>query len=446
MGSNKITRRRIIGTVTTVLVAAATLGFILVFGCSNKNKDKPTSNKEFFIGIYVPPQPHLLKTEDDIRMRFKQVADAGINRIWGFFPYGGDNETTPLVLDACAEYGLGFLPYLSLEREGAGDVEAELVRCLARVNKYKDHPGVCGFSLNDEPRASAFDRMAVVRREVDAILPEGKYSFSNLFPNYATEAQLGSNSYEEHVDDYIRKVQPKVLCFDHYPLRPDQQNDWRYEIDFVSNFITIRNASLKYDVPFLGFIQAIGWTGAREPNYDEYRWLCNAHIVFGAKGFSYFLYAMPYDGGGPEGFTNAMLDWNGNLTYLYDYAKNINKELAGYTHIVMKSKQDGFILVNQDVQMMETIPQNLRKTSYGNLSGIETSGAMMNGCFDLDDGRKAVLLFNWNKSDSMNAKLIFKKKEKYEIWGKEGCERKDKTSELDLSFFPGEAKFLLFGS
>ena len=403
-------------------------------------------SKALVIGIWVPPQPHLLVAENDIKMRFQQVADAGINMVWGNqWTYGADDALTPMVLDACEENGLGFLVSLGIARSGTGDVSAELARSITRVNKYKEHPAVRGFAMNDEPEADAFDRMAQIRSEIDAILPEGKYVTANLFPNYASAAQLGSPDYEMHVETYMQKVQPQVLSFDHYPLTSSNNIEDRRSRDliFVSNLITIRNASVKYDVPFWGFVQAIGWSGMREPTLDEYRWLCNAHIAFGAKGFSYFLYAQPYIGGGGEGFTNAMLDWNGNTTYLYDYAKNINKELAAFTHVVMPAEQDGFILVNQNEQMTATIPANLRKTAYGNLSQIESTGGMLNGCFDLN-GQKAVYLFNWGKENSINTRLIFNKNATFELWGKDGLEKEQTATELNVSFLPGEAKFLIF--
>ena len=386
----------------------------------------------------LPPPLHLLDTEANIKLRFKQIADAGINMVWGaHLPYGFDDAMMPTILDVCREYGLEIL--LDLKVRAAESVDVELARCLQNANKYKDHPAIRGFSMCDEPGANVFERMAVIRREVDAILPDGKYTIANLFPNYAPVWALGTPDYETHVDEYMQKVQPQVLSFDFYPLHANANVDG----PFVSNLITMRNASLKYHVPFWGFIQAIGWNGTREPTFDEYRWLCNAHIVFGAKGFSYFLYAMPVSGGGGEGFTNAMLAWDGNLTHLYDYAQKINKEFSQFSHKFMPFIQDGFIPVNQDALMNQTIPADLQRTYYGNLSLIETAGEMLNGCFDLN-GQKAVYLFNWSKDNNMSAKLLFDGTVNFRLWGKDGLEIENTASELNVSFVPGEAKFLIF--
>ena len=454
MKSNEINRRRFIGTVATASAGVATLGFMPIFGCkSNKGvKENPvdtTVDKDLVIGIWVPPPPHLLTTENDIKQRYKQIADAGINFIWGnsWFHIPEMYEKMQVILNACAEFGLTIMPALQIDTKSSAFSESELSRCLDLVNQNKNHPAVCGFNMIDEPSANIFDRLAVLRREIDAVLPDGKYTIANLFPNYASSDQLGSPDYETHVDDYMRKIQPKVLSFDHYPLVDTGDPEARNSRDrlFVANLITIRNASTKYHVPFWGFIQSIGWSGMREPTLDEYRWLCNAHIAFGAKGFSYFLYSAIGDTGGREGFTNSMLDWNGNVTYLYDYAKNINKELSGFANIVMPFLQDGFMLVNQNEQMTSTIPASLRRTSYGNLRTIETTGEMMNGCFDLN-GQKAVYLLNWSKDASMTARLVFDKNVNFRLWSKEQLEKEDTATTLDVSFIPGEAKFLIFNA
>jgi hypothetical protein len=434
---NEISRRCFIGTAAAVTAGITTAGFMPALGTDRPLNGKLDTGKKFVVGLWVPPPPHLLDNEANIKLRFKQIADAGINLMWDLWQYGNNDQIMPMVLDACHEYGLEFILYLRLS--GAGSVDAELARCLEIANKYKDHPAVRGFSMCDEPGANFFDRMAVIRREVDAILPAGKYTTANLFPNYAPVSALGTPDYDTHVEEYMEKVQPKVLSFDFYPLHATGNADSQFAV----NLMTIRNASVKYRVPFWGFIQAIGWNGMREPTFDEYRWLCNAHIVFGAKGFSYFLYAMPYEGGGPEGFTNAMLTWDGKLTHLYDYAKKINKEFAQFSHKFMPFNQDGFIPVNLDEQMNRTIPESLLRTSYGHLTKIETSGKMFNGCFNLD-GHIAVYLFNWSKDNSMSAKLGFDKTVNFQLWGKDGLEKDNTSSELNISFVSGEAKLLIF--
>ena len=399
--------------------------------------------KDLVIGLWVPPPPHLMTTEADIKMRYKQIADAGINMVLpGAWSYTADdpadNPMTLSVLNACEEYGLEFYLHLQVSKDVNTDAAAELARCIARAEKFRNHPAVRGFFIHDEPLAGIFDRLGTIRREVDAVLPEGKHTISNIFPS---GSGWGAPDYETYVEQYMQKVAPKVLSFDHYPLGSVKSSaEGR---GFVSNLITIRNAAIKYDVPFWGFIQAVGWTGRREPNLDEYRWLCNAHITGGAKGFSYFIYSATGPNMKNEGekFSDSMLAWDGTTTHLYDYAKNINKELSAFSRQVMPFVQDGFMPVNQEMNL--TIPVELYRTSYGNLSKIETTGEMLNGCFSLN-GQKAVYLFNWSRDSSMTAKLVFTGTVNFQLWGRNGLETEQSASEYNVSFVPGEAKFLIF--
>jgi len=68
---------------------------------------------------------------------------------------------------------------------------------------------------------------------------------------------------------------------------------------------------------------------------------------------------------------------------------------------------------------------------------------MLNGCFDLN-GKKAVYLFNWSKDAPMSAKLELNGQVYFQLWGKDGLEMEQTASELNVTFMPGEAKFLIF--
>ena len=85
------------------------------------------------------------------------------------------------------------------------------------VKAAMTHPAVIGYSVRDEPPASMFARLAEVKRWGSKLDPKGLY-FVNLFPNYANTGQLGTDTYEQYVEQYIQVFHPQVICFDHYPL------------------------------------------------------------------------------------------------------------------------------------------------------------------------------------------------------------------------------------
>jgi len=330
---------------------------------------------------------------------------------------------------------------LPIDRTGESDFEAEMAWCFSYVDKYKDHPAVSGFNMIDEPSAALFGRLAEARERIDAAVPEGKYTIANLFPNYASASQLGVKTYAEHLERYMSEVKPQILSFDFYPLalKPSGDN----HRGFIEQLLAIRGASLKYNVPFWGFIQAIGFNGHREPTYEEMRWLNNMHILFGAKGYSYFLYSAVDTTGGGENFSTSALDWDGNTTPLYDMIKRLNAEFAAFDRAFIQFTQDGFIPVNMKASVLKPLDGDLIRADYGRLTGIESEGVMLNGCFDFN-GQKAVYLFNWNMAAAAQATLTFNAEAKYELWGKGGMENTGKAAGLEVTLEAGEGKFLVF--
>ena len=396
--------------------------------------------KGLYVGIWVTPPPHLLQTTEDIEREYGRLRDAGINLIWDFWDYG---EKLDDVLDVCARFGIDYILSLPVNRYGEGDLDAEINRCLDKAKKYRDHPAVIGFNMVDEPSATIFNRIALVRERVDAILPNNIHTIANLFPDYASPEQLGTNTYREHVEQYMSQVKPGILSFDHYPLSLNPQTD-NYK-GFIENLLVIREASFKYDVPFWGFIQAIGYHYHREPSYSEMRWLNNMHILFGAKGYSYFLYSAIGIDGGPEKFTTSALLWDGTTTPLYDMIKALNAEFAAFDRAFIQFTQDGFIPVNMEESVLSAFREDrdLFRKQYGRLVSIETDGVMLNGCFDFN-GQKAVYLFNWDMNAPITASLGFDSKVVYELWGKGGIESSGKSAYLSVELEPGEGKFLVF--
>ena len=412
------------------------------------------------------PSDFVRQTGDSAALGYSSATSADFRNYWTFRKVAGSviydsnasgNTVTnmPTAPDSQGSRGFQYTVenkwasiYKSIpQRDLNTNFNTELARCVSLVNKYKDNPVIAGFSIIDEPNADLFDRMAVIREEIGKLLPDGKYVTANLNPWYSNVSSgFGASNYEIYVDSYMSKVKPDILSFDNYPIRFDLSQA-AADQDYVRNLLVIRGAALKYEVPFVGYIQAIQYSGRREPTYNELRWQVNMHLAFGANGFSYFTYSQvdQLGVGGFERRAMSMIDWNGNTTYLHDYAKNLAKELTGFSNIILPYKQEGFILKNLDSNITQLFSSELQKASYGNLSSIETTGQMLNGCYDLD-GQKGIYLFNWNRDESMNATLKFDKMVKVQLWSKVGLEETITANELDLSILAGEAKFLIFSN
>lgn len=64
-----------------------------------------------------------------------------------------------------------------------------------------------GYSLSDEPRTAAFPALAARVASLREQKP-GRLGYINLFPNYAGPGQMGANSYEEYLRNFVETVKP----------------------------------------------------------------------------------------------------------------------------------------------------------------------------------------------------------------------------------------------
>lgn len=94
----------------------------------------------------------------------------------------------------------------------------------AAVAAYKDHPAVWGIDMGDEPSALDFPYYGKITAYAQASIPES-FPYLNLYPNYASVAQnnadetvcqLGTKTYQEHINRYCENVPLDYLCFDYY--------------------------------------------------------------------------------------------------------------------------------------------------------------------------------------------------------------------------------------
>ena len=152
------------------------------------------------------------------------------------------------------------------------------------INTYKDRTAVVGYYLTDEPNAHAFPnlgRMVAYLRKKDPT----RLSYINLFPTYANEKQLGTPTYDEHVEQFIDIVKPELLSYDHYHFFKNHDGT-----GYFNNLGIIRKWALRYDIPFCNIIQAVGYDvlNWRIPNTSEHRFLVYSSLAYGAKGIVWF--------------------------------------------------------------------------------------------------------------------------------------------------------------
>ncbi len=318
------------------------------------------------IGLWVPPQG-----DTHLRSRYQELAAANFNLV-----VGTSGTNSALQLELCQELGLRLL-----------------VPASGPPEQWPDHAACWGYLLTDEPNARDFPTLARQVATLHQVRP-GRLGYINLFPNYASTAQLGSPTYDEHVATFMREVKPDVLSMDHYPLmRPEGDTREAYR----ANLATLRKHSQAAKIPFWNYFYSMPFNDRLDPTEAQIRWQINASLAYGAKGVLYFCYWTPGKGGGgagefPKG--GALLTAEGLKTRHYDEARRINGELKNLGPTLMKLNSTG-------IQRVKTGAGQTSLAANGPIRSItgvpgDPPGEFLIGEFQHEDGRRAVWVVNDN--------------------------------------------------
>ncbi len=279
----------------------------------------PVSADQFVIMAWgqAPPDARLLKG----------MADCGFN-LAGF--------AAPADLDAVHRAGLQAI--VSAEATSGYDFSQTLdpLDVERRVNAFARrvgrHPALFGFYLQDEPPARHFAGLARVAAALQKAAP-GKLPYINLFPDYATAEQLGSENYALYVEEFLHLVHPPFLSFDHYALF----EDGTLRPSFFSNLEVIRSAGLKQAIPFWAIILGNCHFTYAEPSDAGLRFQVYSALAYGARGICYFTYFTPDIGN----YRLAAIDAHGNKTETWTKLRRLNLEIQALAPVLKNLKSIG---------------------------------------------------------------------------------------------------------
>ncbi len=287
--------------------------------------------------FYGPDNEHIVMEEC-----IKDMADAGITLATLQYGYEVNKKVIPLL----EKYGIrAYVKDWELNSaywDNACDKVEGIVKRM--VSEYKDCPAVIGYDLSDEPGKENFP---ILSKMVDAFrrYDGARECVINLFPNYASAKQLGTNCYEEYLEEFINTVKPPFISYDHYHFRG---RDARDEIKadssisererliriaaekeddrggFFENIAIVREKALKYNLPAMLIVLLICHGPYRDLTREEISWEVNMSLAYGMKRISYFTYwLVPHDDFWR--WDNAFCDLDGNKMAHYYDAQEINK-------------------------------------------------------------------------------------------------------------------------
>lgn len=156
----------------------------------------------------------------------------------------------------------------------------------ALIDQYKILPAAYSYHIADEPGAAQFSDLGRIVSYIRQRDPS-HMAYINLFPNYASNSQLGTNSYDTYLSQYNSIVQPSLLSYDHYQFRTTSDGS-----GYLQNLASVAQTAKQAGVPFLNTVQACSYdlSAVRVPTADETRFLVYSTLAYGAQGISYYHY------------------------------------------------------------------------------------------------------------------------------------------------------------
>lgn len=279
------------------------------------------------------------RTEQHIR----DLADSGADYVLEI------DRNSRRTFDLFKKYGIGVVVVNAVPKWGGGGygflgrMEEKFPKSVYRnsVRSFRDHPAIWGIYFADEPSALDFEYMGEMVDLVDKGCPE-QFVYVNLYPNYASTAntpenevksQLGTQSYQEYIDEYCRYFPLDYISFDFYPYSDQMRHAKTDPNDGVSLFYenlrivseACRNTGR--NLWFIGQVNSIRRKVFTSTN--QIRFQAFTAMAFGAVNIQWGCYTAGW-------WHNQILDENGNKTEQYDKMKTVNWEIHTIAEEYMK--------------------------------------------------------------------------------------------------------------
>ena len=261
--------------------------------------------------------------------------------------------------------------------------------------------------VRDEPTAND-DLMKELSAKSDAVRKHiGCKPYINLFPDYASPQQLGTDSYDEYLDYYVKNCNLDYISYDHYafslgtaPNIPgmtyNEGGAGFNENGFYGNLETVRKAAIRNKVGFVNIIQSVG--ALHWPTPDDYiihvqGW---STLAYGGKGLSYFTLFTPNMGN----WRDAPYDEYGFKSPVWRYVTHMNYAINNISNVYKN-------LENINVFHIGNVPNGCNDMSSAkNIKNLD---------FNLVNGTVNILVGEFVDKEGKQYAIIVNKDPKYSI-------------------------------
>ena len=347
---------RIVGVLVLILLCF----FIPKLHSAETNQLTTFVQDRIAIGFWVDPP-----ADDQMEEHYKDIADANFTFVLSCF-----GATTPQAvqreLKLCEKF----------------DLKAVVSMAGLSADKLPESPNCWGYFVADEPGPGAFPSLSNTLASIARERP-GKFGYVNLLPDYAPAWALGSSNYAEHVSRFIAATHPSVLSMDYYPMFKPSGDD---RAGYCRCLEVMRSQSVAAGVPFWNFFNTMPFGAHSDPTEAQLRWQIFTSLAYGARGLMYFCYWTPAGDEFAKG--GAIIQRDGTKTRHYEEAKRINRAVKNLGPTLMNLSSTAVQHVTPGENGSKTVTNAPIKTI--------TDGDYLLGCFKHKDGRRAVLLNNYN--------------------------------------------------
>lgn len=331
----------------------------------------------------------------------------------------------------------------------------ETAKLDSLISTVKGSSSLEGYYILDEPGSDDFEGLgklfAFIRKRDPA-----HFAYVNLLPTYATKDQMKESvllrkegrhptdfagrytdqgtidRYRGYLHQYINTVKPDFLSFDHYHFLKNPDNSPLDGRQYFLNLELVREASIKFNLPFMSIIQANtiepSW---RLPSIQEIRWLVYTTLAYGGRGISYFTYW------GPKSYNGLYVD--GQPSPLMTNIRELNKEIRNLGEMLLKLQLAGVYHSNSLPFGTNSIPKDCSIQ-------IKQNGEFLLGLFKDAQDIKTFMIVNKDYRKASHAvvtvlspeKNLLEFNPKTDTW--QIVHSLSSSNELDLLIEPGEGR------
>lgn len=284
------------------------------FGVTPKYKN-PTG-KEFPILAWYSILPDSAQTKE----RYQELRDAGFNISFSHFYHDEEVEKALKAME-----GTG-VKIMATSTGIYGDTKNS-------VSKFKDHPGVAGWFLRDEPVASGFKDLSDFRDRIYDT-DSTHLLYLNLLPSLVNAADLGTKDYEDYVQRFVDEVRLPLISYDFYPIIENKDAEISYQRPtFFENLEIVSRVARRNNIPFWAFCLSTAHDPYPIPTATHLRSEAFPALAYGAQGIQYFTYWQPTTE--TWNFHHAPIDETGKRTDTYYLIQDLNKEIQALAPVFL---------------------------------------------------------------------------------------------------------------